>query len=85
MMHQGRLTLVTPFFILIQKTYHPFILGHGSVFVIVFWVGGGVEFDEFVVVILSVVKLLPDLFDCGEVFLVSGVGFIFLGKPLFPR
>jgi hypothetical protein len=52
-----------------------FILVHGSVFIIALWVGGGGEFDEFVVMVLLVVELLPDLFDCGEVFLVSGIGF----------
>jgi hypothetical protein len=61
-----------------------FILGHGSVFVIVFWVGGGDEFDEFVVVLLLVVEFLPDLFNCGKVFLVSGANFGFFGKPVFP-
>ena len=30
-----------------------FGFGHGSVFVIVFWVGGGDEFDEFVVVVVG--------------------------------
>jgi hypothetical protein len=60
-----------------------FIFGHDLVFVIAFRMRDG-DFDVVVVAIEAVIELLLDLVDCGEVLLVSGIGFGLLGEPVFP-
>jgi hypothetical protein len=61
-----------------------FVLVHGSVFVIyIFWDGVWC-YNVVVAAVPSVVKLLPDLFDCGEVLLVFDARLGFLWEPVFP-
>jgi hypothetical protein len=60
-----------------------FIFGCGLVFIIAFRMRD-CDFDVAVVLVEAVIKLLPDLVNCGKVLLVSGIGFGLLGVPVFP-
>jgi hypothetical protein len=44
---------------------------------------GDFDFVAVAVAVEAVIELLPDLVDCGEVFLVSSIGFRLLGAPVF--